>query len=333
MQTGFSSRRRMAAAVLLLGGLFAGTAQAQSCPSTLPTIVLGATTAGASYVKNIRLTSQSPNPSGTVSLCRYTGTKYVTPTGGSEFADGSFSVDRISAASGVSDPANAWVVRLFDLDGKYECNGSVIAPDWILTAGHCTGGSPAVAVGGLVTGGVATWMMRQCLYLPKRTCFDFPNPNLQLSYVSRVYKSTSADVALLRLTTPMVLTRYGQHGLAKSYPGGDRAGTLLTWMCNDAAATKATCPNGADALASYRVTFWRDDDCSAVYDYENQFCSTGRTMIKGDSGGPLVYDNLVVGVLSARGGPVGVRAIFADITQQSVWIGKTTNYVQVPGRL
>jgi hypothetical protein len=171
------------------------------------------------------------------------------------------------------------------------------------------------------------------VYLPKKTCFGVPNPAIQYSYVAKVYRSTSADIALLKMSTPLVLTRYGHLGVATTYPGGDRTGTFSTWQCNDAKANKENCPNGAAALASYQLTFWRDDDCQVIYDHENQFCSTGRTMIGGDSGGPLVYKNLVVGVLSSRGGPVGVRAIFADVSEQTVWVGKITGGVQVPSKL
>ena len=333
MDVGFPSRFPAAIAVLICGWMFSPSASAQSCPDTLPNIVLGASTGGASYVRNISLRSQMPNADGTVTLCRYSGTKYITPTGGSEQSQGSYAVDRISAASGVNDPSNAWVVKLFDLDGKHECTGSAILPNWVITAGHCAAGSPSVAVGSSVFGGVTASTVRRCFYLPKYTCFNFPNPATQIVQVSKVNVG-GVDVALLRLASPLVLTRYGTPAAASSYNGDEVSGKQFTWQCNDANANKTNCPTGADALASYTVTFWRDDKCKlAILGYKNQLCSTGRTPVGGDSGGPLVYKSLIVGLLSGQGGPVGSRAIFTDVSQLGPWIGKVTNQMQPPVRL
>jgi secreted trypsin-like serine protease len=326
---------RLLATLAMLAGswMYSATAGAQSCPATLPNVVLGASQNGASYVKNIKLTAQMPNSDGTVSLCRYKGTKYITPTGGSEQSQGSYYLDRISAASGVNDPANAFVVKLFDLDGKFECVGTAILPDWVMTAGHCVKGTPSVAVGSTVTGAVNQWTIQRCIPYP-RTCFNLPNPYMQLKQVSAVYSSSSADVALVRLASPLVLTRYGVPSAASTYKGDEVSAKFFTWQCNDAKANKESCPQGADTLASYTVTLWREHKCkTATLPYNDQLCSTGRTMVPGDSGGPAIYKNVIVGVNSGGGSLVGAKAIFADVTQLSQWIANVTGSMQAPTRL
>lgn len=201
--------------------------------------------------------------------------------------------DRLSMDNqpGIIDGADAtnapWATQV-SWDGMgYECSGSVVAPEWILTAGHCASkGDMSVQVGSLQLGG------------GDRMAID------------RAEVDPKADLALLHLSSP---TNAPAVKLATDDPKAGAINQIFGWGM--------TAPGSGPAeqlkVAKVKVTGL---DCADAAQGP-AICVTGMTgsAFNGDSGGPEMASGEEVGVCST-GDENAKTAQYASVAANRPWI-------------
>jgi secreted trypsin-like serine protease len=190
--------------------------------------------------------------------------------------------DRIIGGSTVSSAP--WAAAVFS-NGSFTCSGTIISPNYVLTARHCINGTMSVRVGSVNRGSGG---------------------------VTRTVSSTSAryDLALMRLSSA-VSTSYMP--LSSSYPPVNSTNSIYGWGM--------TCYSGCSAssvlkTATVRVTSTNQRDA-----YGGR--AIGSTEIsgnawRGDSGGPQVYNGAQVGVASTADGQA--RQYYGSVAYNRSWI-------------
>ncbi|MGN9774907.1 S1 family peptidase [Micromonospora sp. H33] len=161
-----------------------------------------------------------------------------------------------------------WAAAVFS-NGSFTCSGTIIAPQWVLTARHCLGGSMSVRVGSVYrsSGGVT------------RT-------------VSATYGRY--DLALMRLSSS-VSTSYVT--LASSNPPIGSTNSIYGWGM--------TCYSGCSASSQLKTASVQVTSNSASDAYGGQAIRSTRingNAWRGDSGGPQFYNGRQVGVASTADG-------------------------------
>ncbi|MGS2613948.1 S1 family peptidase [Micromonospora sp. LZ34] len=161
-----------------------------------------------------------------------------------------------------------WAAAVFS-NGSFTCSGTIIAPQWVLTARHCLGGSMSVRVGSVYrsSGGVT------------RT-------------VSATYGRY--DLALMRLSSS-VSTSYVT--LASSNPPIGSTNSIYGWGM--------TCYSGCSASSQLKTASVQVTSNSATDAYGGQAIRSTRingNAWRGDSGGPQFYNGRQVGVASTADG-------------------------------
>ncbi|NLU77876.1 DUF1986 domain-containing protein [Micromonospora sp. HNM0581] len=177
-----------------------------------------------------------------------------------------------------------WAAAVFS-NGSFTCSGTIIAPEWVLTARHCLGGSMSVRVGSVYrsSGGVT------------RT-------------VSATYGQY--DVALMRLSSA-VSTSYVT--LAASNPPVNSTNSIYGWGM--------TCYSGCSASTQLKTASVRVTSTNVSDAYGGQAIRSSRingNAWRGDSGGPQFYNGQQVGVASTADG----RSIqnYGSVAYNRAWI-------------
>ncbi|MER7016185.1 serine protease [Saccharopolyspora sp. NPDC000359] len=196
-----------------------------------------------------------------------------------------------------------FTVALVTPSGQQFCGGSLVAPDKVLTAAHCTDGSQPSDIN-VVSG--RTVMSSQDGTVSKVTDV-WVHP--QYTDATQGY-----DVSVLTLEAPV---QEAPIELAAADDPGyapDSQATILGWGNTTEGGQQA------DHLQQATVPVTSDDTCSGAYqEYspDSMVCAGvpegGIDACQGDSGGPLVVDNKLIGVTSwgegcARPGKPGVYA-------------------------
>ncbi|PWU53954.1 peptidase S1 [Micromonospora sp. S4605] len=177
-----------------------------------------------------------------------------------------------------------WAAAVFS-NGSFTCSGTIIAPQWVLTARHCLGGSMSVRVGSVYrsSGGVT------------RT-------------VSATY--SRYDLALIRLSSS-VSTSYVT--LATSNPPINSTNSIYGWGM--------TCYSGCSASSQLKTASVRVTSNSATDAYGGQAIRSTRingNAWRGDSGGPQFYNGRQVGVASTADG-VNIQN-YGSVAYNRAWI-------------
>ncbi|PWI41312.1 trypsin-like serine protease [Streptomyces sp. ICBB 8177] len=169
------------------------------------------------------------------------------------------------------------------------CSGAIIAAQWVLTAGHCSGDNEVVYVG---------------------------NPELKSGTEGQVDKKytdpdTKGDLLLLHLSKP-ITTTYLSLGSANP-PSGS---TVQIWGWGD---TKQGGTH-SDRLKSGHMKV-NGTNCSDLQGGPALCLVKGPDMsAKGDSGGPALYNGVEVG-LDSKGDDT--TKSYAEIAPHRSWIEKT----------
>lgn len=181
-----------------------------------------------------------------------------------------------------------WAAAVFS-NGSFTCSGTIIAPQWVLTARHCLGGSMSVRVGSVYrsSGGVT------------RT-------------VSATYGRY--DLALMRLSSS-VSTSYVT--LASSDPPVGSTNYIYGWGM--------TCYSGCSASSQLKTASVQVTSVNASDAYGGRAIRSQRingNAWRGDSGGPQFYSGRQVGVASTADG----RSIqnYGSVAFNRAWIRSVT---------
>jgi len=215
----------------------------------------------------------------------------------------------------------SYAVSLEDRDGQF-CGGSLIAPDVVLSAAHCSGGNYRAVIG------------RHDLTTNDG---DEVEIDKEMEWPGYDYDEDDGDFMLLFLERPV--SNRVNFELVEVNSDFVRAGTKVTvvgWGVTDPSGD-----NSADELREVEVTVLSNDDCEdsegrisgSKDDYNgditrNMICASasGKDSCNGDSGGPLVIRggtrDVQVGVVSWGIGCAhkDFPGVYARVSAQYNWI-------------
>ena len=215
--------------------------------------------------------------------------------------------------------------------GPFLCTGTLVTPDWVLSAGHCG------SVTGAAVASPASWPPQLInVRIGGVTQSDGEQRSVSQVVVHPDYLLTSGyDISLLKLTqsSTMAPTQVAGAGERSIWTAGTLE-TIVGWGVTEEDGDQP------DNLQEARVPITTDQYCAGAYsdfDANTMVCAGfpqgGVDTCQGDSGGPMFGKNSagtlrVVGTTSfgegcARPGRPGVYARVADDTLRP-WIAQTT---------
>jgi|ERR1719414_596935 len=225
--------------------------------------------------------------------------------------------DRIVGGAATEQNEYPWQVALVSAGGSHPwCGGTLISPQHVLTAAHCTAGSSASSI---------------AVLLGEHRIDDGSFNKVTLSAITDHpgYNSNTLDndFSILTLSQPVT---FSQSVSPACLPGGsqDYAGQVATvsgW------GTLSSGGNQPTVLNDVQVTVKSNTECNSAYGggiTSNMICAAdaGKDSCQGDSGGPLVVKEngryALAGVVSWGYGCAMAQypGVYARVTAQMDWI-------------
>jgi secreted trypsin-like serine protease len=216
---------------------------------------------------------------------------------------------RIVGGSITSTP-QPWVAALLQ-NGRQGCGGSLIAPQWVVTAAHCVSGGAnptQVRVGSLnrSSGGQVISISQKIIH-----------PSYSTSNING-----GNDIALLKLASPV--SGITPIGIAASAPGTNTSVRLYGW---GQTTPQSGGDGGSEQLKQLDTTIIASSSCANYR--TGDLClrgTTSATACYGDSGGPALVGGALVGATSRAGGNNSTcgttNVLYTSVVYFKNWIGQ-----------
>ncbi|XP_040211723.1 serine protease 33-like [Rana temporaria] len=233
-----------------------------------------------------------------------------------------------------------WPWQVYVTDGKYMCGGSLISPEWVMTAAHCIHNPIQISNYKVLLGLYKLDVISSHTVIANvRTIITNPN------YLNI---STPGDIALIQLAAPVTYTQYIMPICLPSFTTTFPSGTEC-WVTGWGTRTSGGSVVEYGALQEVMVPLIDRSTCQAMYNnggstqtiQYDQICAGykngGKDSCQGDSGGPLVCKVrgvwYQVGIVSSGMGCAypNFPGVYTRVTAYQAWISTylnvTFNYV------
>nr|XP_033324764.1 trypsin-1-like [Megalopta genalis] len=203
------------------------------------------------------------------------------------------------------------------LSGSHFCGGSIIAKNWVLTAGHCA------------TYGASSYQIKSgATHVNQGTLHRVQQVIRHKGYNSNSHGVPNNDIALLKLVASDAF-EFNDKRKAVSLNQGDSArlvgknGLVTGWGTTNSGTPKI--------LQKVTVPLVKKDVCNRAYASwggvpTGQLCAGydagGKDSCQGDSGGPMVVDGKLTGIVSwGKGcGTPKYPGVYTDVAYYREWI-------------
>ncbi|KAH8318183.1 hypothetical protein KR074_000439, partial [Drosophila pseudoananassae] len=219
--------------------------------------------------------------------------------------------NRIIGGSNTAIETAPWQVYLQKhiLILTFDCGGSLISPDIVLTAGHC-----------VISKGLEKYTVRVGSSNKNKGGQLIPVAKILVHEYIHIDEKKGLflnDIAVLRLNNPVKISTSVQTiALATHAPPAGTQALITGW-----GRISPFSEEKPIILQGINVSILSSDECTIFpWLYEKIICagSKEKTVCNGDSGGPLVVNNQVVGVVST--GTCNGPATYVSVPYYHQWI-------------